>query len=443
MKVENVLCATLPEPPAGWAELTATYQSKIRAELAGSILPFWSRTIDVKHGGVFNCWNNAGTQLVSRDKFTWSQGRFVWLWSRMAEATRRGLLPGEADVYLAQARRTVEFLRAYTFLPDGRCAFLLSETGEVKEAIPGRGPAPSIYADCFVAMGFAEFARVSGDSRALDEGWALMKLIERRIAAGGVPTWPEPIPEGYASHALAMIFLNVALVVYRACEGLGDPRAGEVWAKVVATAGRIFDEFMQPDGRIAELRPRERGAVDDDTLLGRHVNPGHALEGLWMLLSVAAREGREEWLTRGAAAVRFAFARGWDEAHGGLFHYVDRAGGEPSGRAGDSPYERGVRASWDAKLWWVHSEALAAALTSWRCTGDAAARAWFDRTWEYALRVFPQPDATVGEWIQIRSRQGEPLDRVVALPVKDPYHIARNLLQMLEMLSEPAALNLP
>jgi N-acylglucosamine 2-epimerase len=63
-------------------------------------------------------------------------------------------------------------------------------------------------------------------------------------------------------------------------------------------------------------------------------------------------------------------------------------------------------------------------------------RGWFERVWAYSFRVFPQPDAKVGEWIQIRDRRGEPLDRVVALPVKDPYHIARNLIQIVELFSE-------
>ena len=36
------------------------------------------------------------------------------------------------------------------------------------------------------------------------------------------------------------------------------------------------------------------------------------------------------------------------------------------------------------------------------------------------------------EWLQVRDRNGRPLDRVVALPVKDPFHIARALLLVLE-----------
>jgi hypothetical protein len=50
----------------------------------------------------------------------------------------------------------------------------------------------------------------------------------------------------------------------------------------------------------------------------------------------------------------------------------------------------------------------------------------------------PHPDGEVGEWIQIRDRQSMPVETVVALPVKDPYHILRNVLLILELLEKEA-----
>lgn len=414
-------------------DLRTACASRARAELADSILPFWWRTIDPVRGGVFNCFNNAGATLVSRDKFTWSQGRFAWLWSRLSDLVASGRLPGDAARYRAQAERTVEFLQARAFLPDGRCAFLLSEDGVVKEAIPGGGPAPSIYADCFVVMGFAEFARVSGRRDVLDAAWRLFEHIRARVAAGGFPTIPEPIPDGYESHAIAMITLNMTLVLRDACEGLRDERAGAARAQCVAAAERIFDRFLAPGGRVLELRPIAAGR--ERTRLSRHLNPGHAIEGLWMLLTVAQREGRQDWLARAVEAVRFELERGWDDVHGGLLHYVDCEGGPPAGEPGDSAYERNVAGTWDTKLWWVHSEALYTTTLAWTLTGDVGIRGWLERVWEYSFRTFPNPDKSIGEWIQIRDRAGAPLDRVVALPVKDPYHIARNLIQVIELFS--------
>jgi N-acylglucosamine 2-epimerase len=88
----------------------------------------------------------------------------------------------------------------------------------------------------------------------------------------------------------------------------------------------------------------------------------------------------------------------------------------------------------DKKLWWVHSEAIYASLLAHNLTGDDALWSLFRKTLDYSLRTFPNPDRVVGEWIQSRDRQGAPVDQVVALPVKDPYDILRNLLMALEFL---------
>ena len=424
-----------PVIPAAAIAGGAEYRVRAHAELMEAILPFWWRTLDHEKGGVFNCWNNAGTRLASRDKFTWSQGRFAWLCARLADAARRGVVNGNANDFLAQAEKTVRFLQRHAFLGDGRCAFLLTEDGVVKEAMAGGGPAPSIYADCFVVMGFAEFARVSGDRETLAAAWELFESVERRISVGGYPTFPEPTPPGYQAHAIAMITLNLTLVLREACVTLGDERLDAVHARNLAAAKRIFDHFMLPGGRIAEMIPVAEH--DSDTLLSRHVNPGHALEGLWMLLTVAEREHQSEWIERAREAVQFNLARGWDDELGGILHYVDCEGGPPIGRPGTSAYESSVRATWDTKLWWVHSEAMYTTALSATLARSREAWEMFERVWQYTLLTFPNPDKRVGEWIQIRDRRGAPLDRVVALPVKDPYHIARNLLQIVELFTDP------
>src|SRR5687767_10277862 len=118
------------------AGANGVYRDRAHTELMQSIVPFWWRTLDREQGGVFNCWDNTGTRLVSRDKFTWSQGRFAWLCARLADAARRGSIEGDATDFLAHSEKTVRFLQRHAFLNDGRCAFLLSEDGAVKEAIP-------------------------------------------------------------------------------------------------------------------------------------------------------------------------------------------------------------------------------------------------------------------------------------------------------------------
>ena len=136
-----------------WNEFATDFGDRTRRALTESILPFWWRARDAERGGVFSCWDNSGARLASRDKFTWSQGRFAWLCARVAESIRHGRLEGDGDAWLAHAKKTVSFLRAHAILDDGRCAFRLTEEGRPLEAFVGSGLAPSIYADCFVAMG--------------------------------------------------------------------------------------------------------------------------------------------------------------------------------------------------------------------------------------------------------------------------------------------------
>ena len=57
---------------------------------------------------------------------------------------------------------------------------------------------------------------------------------------------------------------------------------------------------------------------------------------------------------------------------------------------------------------------------------------------EYVFNPFPDKENSTGEWIQIRNRHGERIDRVVALPVEDPYHILRNMILIVEMLEHAA-----
>jgi N-acylglucosamine 2-epimerase len=127
----------------------------------------------------------------------------------------------------------------------------------------------------------------------------------------------------------------------------------------------------------------------------------------------------------------------WDAEKGGIFRFIDREGGEPRGRLIDDPYEKLLQKTWDTKLWWVHSEAAAVTAIAARRHGVTACEPWHERIWDYALSTFPGGDAGE-EWVQIRNRDGSPRDEVVALPVKDPFHITRNLMQLVELDDEPA-----
>ena len=86
-------------------------------------------------GGFVNCFDNCGKQLMSYDKYTWSQGRFLWLFSRLACTPAPMFNQTERQEFLRLARQDAAFLMEHCLLApdDWRCTFLME-----RERIPLR-----------------------------------------------------------------------------------------------------------------------------------------------------------------------------------------------------------------------------------------------------------------------------------------------------------------
>ncbi|WP_219412391.1 AGE family epimerase/isomerase [Pseudonocardia nigra] len=392
-----------------------------RRHLVDDVLAWWAANgPDEEHGGVLTCWDNAGTRLVATDKYTWSQGRWAWLTARVALAAQRGVLdPGDrwdAAWYAEQATRTARFVRDHALLPDGTTAFVTTRAGEP-------GAHTSVFADLFAALGFAGVAQLSPDG---DWGGYADDILLRSasaIDAGRFRSDPYPVPAGHRSFGLPMILVGVGEQVHRAT-------GSQAAAAVVRDAARQIEEcHLDTDGDGDDIA--EMPATDESRrggLLARHRTPGHVLEAAWFLhhardLLAGSALAEPDRLAR--IAVR-ALDLGWDDVHGGLLRYVDRAGGAPTGARTDDPYEALVVDTWDTKLWWPHAEALyaTALLAPDRHAG----------LHDYVVATFPEGPGR--EWTQIRTRDGAPLEKIVALPVKDPFHIARALLMLVELEGE-------
>jgi N-acylglucosamine 2-epimerase len=412
----------------------AALRRAIARHLTDDVLAWWlANGPDDRHGGVFTCWSNDGARLLSRDKYTWSQGRWVWLMARLARAGRLGLIGVDRAACLDRARRTAVLLRDHALLPDGSTAYLLAEGGVPKPPAPGQDLHASVFADLFTTLGFAALATESGEGEWGELADWLLANATSRIAAGTARTEPYPIRAGFQGFSLPMILVGVGAEVL-------DATGSAAAADTVLRAVREIEAGFVSGDDIAEMAPA--AASDADTLLARHRTPGHVLEACWFLWQagqslrrrgIAADARLFEAGTLAGIAARAA-ALGWDEAQGGLLRYADRDGGAPRGRQTGDRYEDLVADTWDTKLWWPHAEALYTLALLHLETGRDDLAAWHDRLAAYTYRVFPAGPGR--EWVQIRDRAGAPLDKTVALPVKDPFHIARALLLMIERLAE-------
>ena len=419
--------------------LRRLYLGFYQNELTNSILSFWlPRCEDKVHGGYYNCYTNRGDARVSTDKYTWSQGRFVWMFSKLSGM---GMFrDAERAEFLRLAGSGARFLMDHALIRDDgplRCTFLTDEAGNAKLVEGGTRLDMSIYADCFAIAGLGKYAAAAQDRSAFDFARRLYDSAVSLYRAGSFQTLPYPLSPCYRAHGLPMIFQNVARELHDAAV-LYDPAYARGLLRDMDTfSSDILTHFTDENHLIHEIITADNRFFGD--LLGQHINPGHSIEDIWFHLDTAERTGHPERVPLLAEIAKATLEAGWDREFGGILHFADLRGGEPrtpAGESADEPMTRQTLTGWGDKLWWVHSEALYTTMRLYRLTGDDTFLTWHERVLDYTFRTFPNPDRELREWIQICRRDGSPQDKVVALPVKDPYHITRNLALLIELLED-------
>ena len=396
------------------------------------VLPFWAKSFDETYGGVYTCWSNSGDSLIGQDKYVWSQGRMLWLLSCLLMMHDKGQLDlgDEAASYRKRSDKLYQFLHEHALLPEGEgvTSFLLDRFGNAKEQIPNKGFYTSFYADCFVIMGYAKYAMMQNNHAIALEAQHVLKRMMGFLGKGDIRTEPYPLPTGFSTQAVHMILCNT-LKELSDCFGLFDQKEQKKLLLEAQEHAKTILNLFYDDERtlLKEIIP---SVGNEASLLARHYNPGHAIECMWFCLDCL---DDPEMTERMAAVVLSSLSLGWDDEFGGLFRYVDKDGQRPKGDMLGTSFEKLIQSSWDYKLWWPHAEALYSCLRFYQETGNIKFRDWYEKIKAYTFEVFP---SAIGmEWIQIHKRDGENLDSVVALPVKDPYHILRMHLLAIQMLS--------
>ncbi len=375
-----------------------------RSLLLDGIVPFWlAHGIDWRDGGVLSCMNEDGSP-ASSDKFIWSQARSVWTFSALYNRIER------SPEFLRVAENSIRFLLAHGRDDQGRWVYHTDRAGKVIEG------ATSIYADCFVVYGFSEYYRAVGDANILSVARATFERIRQRIEEPDFhETAPYPLPAGWKNHGTAMIMTEITGELARTTE------ASDLDALADGYAARIMDHFVRPERQVLlefltdayeELPPNA----------GTFVMPGHAIESMWIVLHRAQHREDRALVQRAAEVIRWHLERGWDEDYGGLFLGIDAEGNPPF-----LPHA-------DKKLWWPHTEALYALLLAYHLTGEAWCAEWYDKVHAWSFSHFPMP--ATGEWRQRLTREGKPTGEVIALPVKDPFHLPRAAILIMQLLKQ-------
>ncbi len=406
-----------------------------KEQLENDFFPYWAVFWDRSNDGILNCLNNYGDKIVSTNKFTWSEGRWLWILGKLYENSKNNILTDiDMDLIEGWMKSTWNFIINHSIMENGCCCFLLKRDGSyIKDEKSGRYDT-SIYADCFALIGMSEYIKVKSLYDEVYRAENLYNSIVSRIESGNYLTDPYPIPKDYVIHGIPMILVNTVYEYCKMRRELNLPYRDE-FDYVLKNAHFIIDKLYDGKGHIREHVSLNNNIDNEDNMLNRHINPGHTMEDLWFLAEVFEESGElDKYLPRMIEIAKTTFELGWDPVYGGLLRFVDKDGGRPKGRFISDipePYEKLVMDTWDMKLWWPHSEILYLFLLLYEKSKDEELYNLYQKSAEYVFRTFPNKDK--GEWIQIRSRDGKPEEKLVALPVKDPFHIMRNFIKIVEL----------
>jgi N-acylglucosamine 2-epimerase len=386
------------------AEEKKKLYTQYRSLLLDGVVPFWlQQGIDREHGGVLSCMSEDG-HVLSGDKFIWSQARSVWTFSALYNRIE------PRPEFLAAAENSVRFLLAHGRDDRGRWVYHTDREGRVLEG------AISIYSDCFAIYGLSEYYRATRDELALSVARQTFERVARRIDEPDFnETAPYPMPPEWKNHGVPMIMTETT---HELAQTLGDDLLEGLAGQYV---DRIMRHFVRPEQKVLlEFLTRDYQKLPPPA--GTFVMPGHAIESMWFVLHVARHRGDEELIQRAVEVIRWHLELAWDEEFGGLLLSRDTEGGEPF-----LPHSQ-------KKLWWPHVEALYATLLAYELTGQDWCLEWYKKVSDWAWSHFPMPNC--GEWYQRLTREGKPSSEVIALPVKDPFHLPRGAILIVQLMGE-------
>ena len=388
------------------------YIELYKKDLFDAILPFWVRNgFDRKYGGINTCLDREGT-VFSAEKSVWMQGRGGWMLSHICNVF------GMNEQFREMAQSAIEFIKKHCIDPDdGRLYFIVGADGT-----PIR-KRRYVFSEYFYIMANAEYYGLTHEMKYLEEARKYHNLVTE--------IWKDPSNDPFkitpkflpTAPAMRGLCNDLVLMLVTRTLRVNDPENRDEYMKLERHLldGILHYQYNENLGTLLE-NVGPSGEYISELSGGRVVNPGHCLESAWYLLR-EAEELQDMSLVKPVEKIyQGAFKYGWDEKFGGLLYFVDAGGYAPQA------YEH------DMKLWWVHTEAIIAAIKLYRITGKEKYWDDFTRLNEYIFKHFR--DAEYGEWYGYLHRDGSPTEPVCKGNIfKGPFHVPRMYCEALSELN--------
>ena len=331
-----------------------------RYDLFDDFMPFlYKHVVDHKYGG-FMCNTDRDGTKITGNKRTWYEGRGIWVSSHLFNT----LDPDPKHVEIA--RKSVEFIMK---LDPG--AKELWPSGMTREGKPLGGPDTLFYGDMFLANGFQEYSKASGE----DQWWDTAKdillkcldIYDNRPNYGNLPAKegaPELVRPRLIGHWFVLLRATTQMLEKR-----DDP-------ELLAINDRCIDAIMNyhynPDyGLFNEYVNHDLSRIDND--YGQAVT-GHGLETMWMVMFEAVRRGDKVLFDTAATRLKRSIEVFWDDVYGGML-------------AGLEHVDKNIWTT--SKSLWLQEEILIAAMYVYEHTGAQWAKEWFNKQYTYVRNTYP------------------------------------------------------
>ena len=389
MKIEN-------RPKMGKENLIKEFGGKCREELLGNVMPFWMKYgFDRVHGGVYTCLDRDG-KLMDPTKSVWFQGRFAYILSYACNNVDKN------REWLEAAKSTIDFFESTCFDDRGRMYFEVMADGTPLRM------RRYLFSECFATIALAEYSLASGDRSYAERALELFRRIRAfKSDPSMTPAKYEPAM-ATRGHSLTMILINVANVLKHVSN---DPALDE---QIDESIDELLRYFVHPEFKCVLETVGPDGEFID-TIAGRTINPGHAIETSWFLMETASARGDRTLLGKALQILDWSWDWGWDsECGGGIISFRDCKGFPPQ------CYEQ------DMKFWWPQCEAVIANLMAYRLTDEERFFERFrlvsDWAWEHLKdREYP-------EWFGYLHRDGTVAQPAKGNLFKGPFHLPRMLM---------------
>ncbi len=376
---------------------------QLRSDLFDDFLPFMDRyVIDHQYGG-FMCDTGYDGTRGDEKKYSWYEGRGVWVYSFMYKHL------AHESKYLEIARRSLEFILKSE--PPGDALWAKQFTRDGK---PLTSPDSEIYGDLFIAEGLTAYAAASGELSHLRHAKRLLAKCVRiydqpdyNPLIGRTYLGPESPPfPGARIQGVWMVLIRLATQMIE--QGV-DPEVKKVSDRCIDA---IIHYHYNPEfGLNNELLNHDLSRPTN--LYSQLVYPGHAVEISWMMLDEAVRRKDKRLFEIAAERFRHHVDVAMDRVYGGIFRDL-------------KDVDQNIF-SMD-KVLWAQEEVLTGALMVIEHTGAQWAKDLFQEMYKYVRSKYPLKAHGSPLWMYQSDRKVT-FEEFAKLPKRvENYHHPRHLM---------------